>query len=103
MQMRCPYLLFAIREQICTVAIIRNRLALVTFLFAKGRARIYCRLGDGHSERFVHATTRPHDRGDGGVNGATRTVEGIFVVISTRRLALEGEGALFRSAIFDAG
>ena len=64
----------------------------------------YCRLGDGHSERFVHATTRRRDRGDGGVNGTTRTVEGIFVVKSTRRLALEGWGARFRSAIlFDAG
>jgi len=40
---------------------------------------------------------------DGGVNGTTRTVEGIFVVKSTRRLALEGKGARFRRAMVDVG
>ena len=62
-------------------------------------------LGPDTSERFVHATTRRRDRVDGDVNGTKRTVEGIFVVKSTRRLALEGWGARFRSAIllFDAG
>ena len=61
-------------------------------------------LGPDTPEWFVHATTRRRDRVDGGVNGTKRTVEGIFVVKSTRRLALEGKGARFRSAIlFDAG
>ena len=47
------------------------------------------------------ATTRSRGRG---CQRTTRTVEGIFVVKSTRRLALEGWGARFRSAIlFDAG
>ena len=56
-------------------------------------------LGPDTPEWFVHATTRRRDRVDGGVNGTKRTVEGIFVVKSTRRLALEGKGARFRSAI----